>query len=355
MTWRGNERSRLLCCGKQMCKACANLFSNRLRSAAAATETLQSPEHLTITDLEDLEEDFKRAIVALKCPLCRSELPLTEEDRFRCVENNVQNHEDWAWAHYKLGCYHDQGIGCLLDPKQAFIYFEKAANMGDISETLVASHELGNCYIQGKGVDKSQAKAIHWYKQSANAGFALSHFSLGQIYHSQGKFTDAFRLFELGANQGQNESQCSLAYCYEHGVGVQPSLQKSIFWNKQAANNGNQLAMANYAANILQITAMQNAGKVDLVGKSVIPEALYWARKSKAAGHQEAGTLISQIETGASRACTNCKRILPSSEPRKCSQCKAAHYCGRDCQLQHWKRGHKWDCMDANGIKKSRD
>ena len=339
-----------------MCEGCANLLSDRLRSAVVAGEALQSPEHLTTTDLEDLHDDVKRAIVALKCPLCRSEVPRNDEDRFRCVENNVKIHEDWAWARCRLGCYYDKGIGCLPDPKKAFIHFEKAANMGDVSQTLLATHELANCYIQGKGVEKSQAKAIHWYKQSSNAGFALSEYSLGQIYNSQGKFTDAFRFFELGAKQGHPESQCCLAYCYERGEGVQPSLQKSMFWNKQASHNGNQVAMANYAVNLMHMhmKEMQNAGKVDLVGKSFIPEALYWARKSKAAGHEKAETLIRQIVTDVSRVCAYCKSILPLSEPLKCSQCKAAYYCGRDCQLQHWKRGHKWDCMDANGIKKSK-
>ena len=90
MTWRGDERTRLLCCGKQMCKACTNLMllSNRRGSVAAAVEARRSQEHLTITDLADVEEDIKRAIIALKCPLCRSQLPQSEEDRFRFVENN---------------------------------------------------------------------------------------------------------------------------------------------------------------------------------------------------------------------------------------------------------------------------
>jgi TPR repeat protein len=339
-----------------MCKACANLMSNRRRTyAATATEALQS-RHLTITDLQDFEEDYKRAIIESKCPMCRSKLPRTEEDSFRCVENNVRNHEDWAWAHRLLGCYYGQGFGCLPDPKQAFIHFEKAANMGDIleMETLKGSYGLANCYMEGTGVEKSQAKAIHWYKQGANAGFALSEYSLGRIYHSQEKFSDAFRYFELSANQAYDESQSFLADCYERGVGVQPSNQKSMFWNKEAANNGNMVGMANYAVNLMQITKMQNSGEGDLVGKSIIPEVLYWARKSKAAGFEEAETLIRLIETHVSRVCAHCKSILPLSEPLKCARCKAAYYCGKNCQLQHWKRGHQWDCMDANGIKKSR-
>ncbi len=28
----------------------------------------------------------------------------------------------------------------------------------------------------------------------------------------------------------------------------------------------------------------------------------------------------------------------------KCSRCNVAKYCGRDCQLAHWKAGHKAEC-----------
>ena len=27
-----------------------------------------------------------------------------------------------------------------------------------------------------------------------------------------------------------------------------------------------------------------------------------------------------------------------------CGNCKAVHYCGRDCQVKHWKDGHKHAC-----------
>ena len=31
----------------------------------------------------------------------------------------------------------------------------------------------------------------------------------------------------------------------------------------------------------------------------------------------------------------------------KCSQCKHAHYCSKECQVTHWKAGHKAECSPA--------
>lgn len=45
---------------------------------------------------------------------------------------------------------------------------------------------------------------------------------------------------------------------------------------------------------------------------------------------------------GAVKVCANCG----SSDDvlRSCSRCKLVHYCGQECQTQHWKAIHKKDC-----------
>lgn len=34
----------------------------------------------------------------------------------------------------------------------------------------------------------------------------------------------------------------------------------------------------------------------------------------------------------------------------KCSRCKRAQYCSKDCQRQHWKQGHKSECQPINQV-----
>ena len=49
------------------------------------------------------------------------------------------------------------------------------------------------------------------------------------------------------------------------------------------------------------------------------------------------------------RACDKCGR--PESHQNKlqrCSRCQQTWYCNRDCQLNHWKAGHKKICVPAN-------
>ena len=46
------------------------------------------------------------------------------------------------------------------------------------------------------------------------------------------------------------------------------------------------------------------------------------------------------------RQCANCQKSLSKSGGKQCSKCKITSYCDRDCQLSHWKAGHKKECKD---------
>lgn len=43
-----------------------------------------------------------------------------------------------------------------------------------------------------------------------------------------------------------------------------------------------------------------------------------------------------------SRECSSCH--AKSAKLSTCAKCKRAWYCGKDCQTQHWKSGHKEEC-----------
>ncbi|KAL1526493.1 hypothetical protein AB1Y20_015203 [Prymnesium parvum] len=48
---------------------------------------------------------------------------------------------------------------------------------------------------------------------------------------------------------------------------------------------------------------------------------------------------------GTPHTCLACGKRSPSM--RRCSQCKQAHFCNRDCQLRAWSAGHKDECRPA--------
>ena len=43
------------------------------------------------------------------------------------------------------------------------------------------------------------------------------------------------------------------------------------------------------------------------------------------------------------RTCAKCKTSLQKS-PLVCSLCIMVSYCGKDCQIAHWREGHKAEC-----------
>lgn len=70
----------------------------------------------------------------------------------------------------------------------------------------MAQCDLGNCYRQGRGVEKNLEKAVEWYRKSAE--------------------------------QGYDRGQYCLAGCYEKGEGVPIDKEKALQWYKKAADQG---------------------------------------------------------------------------------------------------------------------
>jgi TPR repeat protein len=321
-----------------------------LKRQTVQVEDLKRAQAAGSMSVVEIRRQLKFLEGSLTCPMCMEHFPSNDQEVFRCVQSRAEQH-GWDWAQRKLGMCYLNGRGIKADPKKAAICFRKAAAQGN----HLAAHELGIIYQLGKGVKRSPPEAARWYQKAADAGFALSQLALGDMLTNgecvPKNTTKGAHLLTLAAEQGVHEAQCALAYCYENGEGLAPSLDKSLHWNKKAADQGNATAMANYGANLLNAAAVKYQGSVEVVGHSPIPETLYWARKSVAAGYIDAKSLVDQLETAIGGECANCHKV--GVELQHCSRCKATMYCGTHCQKLHWKAGHKMDCVDGMGQKKS--
>lgn len=109
------------------------------------------------------------------------------------VDKSLTPEELYIEASFK----HDEG-----DYAQAFLLWEKAANMGHIN----AQTELAHCYYLGEGIAQNNTKALEWYIKAAN--------------------------------QGNSIAQCSLGLCYYRGIGVSKDLQEAKKWFEKSASQG---------------------------------------------------------------------------------------------------------------------
>ncbi|GAQ84944.1 hypothetical protein KFL_002130210 [Klebsormidium nitens] len=99
--------------------------------------------------------------------------------------------------------------------------------------------------------------------------------------------------------------------------------------------------------NVLKIARKYAAAGADAGAGSVAPGAFANADIGEKSRANKASA--SMRECGdKTRTCANCSRVQEERTPaelvfQKCSRCKAAYYCGRECQKGHWKE-HKLVC-----------
>ena len=247
------------------------------------------------------------------CPMCRAELPpgpekLSEEAvrRYLIVERRVARGEA-SW-------------GALTKAQQR----EMNAVIGLWRSALEQGHtnaqfNLGIMYAQGKGVKQDLGEAARLYRKAADQGYANAQYNLGIMY-DQGQgvkqdFTEAARLYQKAADQGDAKAQCNLGNMYYQGEGVKQDFGEAARLYRKAAEQGHEGAKKN------------------------LPRAEEELRKQR----QDPGS-----QPSSSLTCANCgvAEAVGGGALKPCSRCKAVVYCGKECQLQHWKKagGHKAEC-----------
>ena len=285
-TFRGTERHRILCCGKFICPSCAVGMQDHQREATERCRSDPSPQ-----SLKQLEQSFA-------CPLCRTRIPSTPGESFRMALNNAK--KGHAWAEYAVGTKYESGNGVPggVSMSEARRWFEKAAIQGH-------SWAMSSYGVRLQEDLKDFAGAKKWYEKSIHADrFPKALVHLGALLHDgvggiRKDPKEAFRLFQLAADQGYDCGQCWVGDCYEMGPdgGGVPNrdMEKSLYWRLKAAEQGeNCTAMNNVGASLFTI-AMEKYGTIERVGKSPVPQAIFWYRKGAALGDPTCQNMVAQL------------------------------------------------------------
>lgn len=153
------------------------------------------------------------------------------------------------------------------------------------------------------------------------------------------------RCLRGSASKGYDEACFNLGYAHYSGkCGLQKSSEEAIRVLAPAAERGHALSMG-------------FLGAVMCVPGYPLPPpenpnftmGVHWLRRAAATGDQTYTTNLKSVEDEASRICFKCNSKAPSDKTfLRCSRCRAAWYCSKDCQVQHFRAaevGHKQFCI----------
>ena len=165
--------------------------------------------------------------------------PEQDEIRKNTKDNILElANEGDACAQNNLGLMYAKGRGVARSDEKAVEWVLKAAEQG----LARAQCNLGDMYDNGTGVEQSNEKAREWYLKAAEQGLARAQRNLGLMYEDgtgvEQSDEKAAEWYLKAAEQGLASAQCKLGVMYEDGTGVEQSDEKAAEWYLKVAEQG---------------------------------------------------------------------------------------------------------------------
>ncbi|NCC50390.1 MAG: hypothetical protein EOM20_04155 [Spartobacteria bacterium] len=147
-------------------------------------------------------------------------------------------------AFLMLTIYYAYGLGVPEDPKQAFAWAKKGAEVGD----TVCMSLLAKYYYEGYGVPEDPKQAFAWAKKGADLG-RIDCMALLAILYDKGSGVSkvpkqAFAWAKKGAEVGRVDCMAMLARFYTEGSGVPKDPKQAYAWAKNGAELGDADCMS---------------------------------------------------------------------------------------------------------------
>ena len=135
------------------------------------------------------------------CPFCRVPAPTSEEEIFKRLKKRVEVGD--AEAIHNLGCDYDEGgYGLPQDWEKALELWYRAAEL----DNTKSYYCIGNAYVFGRGVERDEKKAIHYWELAAMGGDENARHNLGIFENNAGNYERALKHFMIAVGSGYNVS-----------------------------------------------------------------------------------------------------------------------------------------------------
>lgn len=193
------------------------------------------------------------------------------------LKSSKQNHGS-GWN--MLGLLYRDGVGVRQDTSKAIESFKKAIDPTTKSPASNAYFNLGDIFVNGKGVSVDLEEAVRWLEKGAKIKQLDCLNLLSTIFAVGGKSVPAdpsraFTLAKQAYDQGSVDAGNTLGWFYRDGVGTQKNLPLAVQYFSEARDRG-------------VVAAYANLGRMHLDGHGV--------NKDAAKAHEYFSIARSQIE-----------------------------------------------------------
>ncbi len=117
----------------------------------------------------------------------------------------------------------------------------QAAAKGDAE----ALYQVGDCYLQGRGVFQSFPDAIVWLQRAAEAGHREAQYQLGLVLLRGAKAPLHPAMWAQTASRHNAEAtEQNLKLFFPNGIDIEPNAPDALHWIRAAAEAGDSRAQA---------------------------------------------------------------------------------------------------------------
>lgn len=293
------------------------------------------------------------------CPLCRApQMDMFTECGIKQLEKSAERGiavaQTLLGLHY-LGLTQSSKKGSAINIEEGIRLVQLAAEQNEPAALLNLSmnHQMGMY-----GFERSSTIANEILARAAETGYCEAQTCLAYAHSEKGDYTMAVHYATLASrsincHENVRHPTALLGKLFYLGVG---GLEKNLFRAKiyletaEKSGSGNMTDHLILAETLLELSEQQYGTMYPPAGYSSIPRVFYLLHK--AVDHNETVSatkeVIKKLKLSLHNKCANCEQDAENMLTKKlkqCAVCEAVSYCCKECQVEHWKGGHKIDCV----------
>ena len=157
------------------------------------------------------------------CPFCRALAPKSDEEVIKRMQKRVEMGD--AEAIRNLGGYYVEGIyGLPQDWGRSLELWHRAAELG----YTTAYHSIGLCYYEGRGVERDEMKAKHYWELAAMGGNTSARYNLGIFEERAENYNRALKHYMISVGSGSNDSLKRIKQMFSNGHATKDDYSKAL-------------------------------------------------------------------------------------------------------------------------------